>query len=101
MNTKSEPTPELHPTSRGPAHVDYDLVCELMHRQEAFRRCDQYILSSEFPRELQAFWEAIKTQEARNLKRNQELLAGRSNGLLFLLPDPPVTPILSPSANHR
>ena len=65
---------------------DYDLVRELFQRRAAFRRCDQYINNPQFDRGLQDYWQQIKSREAANIKRLEELLAAQS-GLLSMMPD--------------
>lgn len=96
MNIIAEQVPVTRASRRDPAPNDYDLVCELMHRQEAFQRCDQYIFSPEFPRELQDFWKAIRRQEASNLKHLQERAAGKTHGWFFKLTD-----LTVPLPNHQ
>lgn len=65
----------------------YDRICELIQRQEAFRRCDEYINQPDFDIELKNFWEAIKRREAENLLHLQALATGPGTGMLWLSPE--------------
>jgi hypothetical protein len=68
---------------------DYDLVSELMQRQQAFRRCDQYIHNSGFDTELQKFWEIIKRREEANQRQFQTSLAKQGHELVLMFPERP------------
>lgn len=87
MNATSQAAPDRYARNPDCSPNDYDLVRELIERQQTFRRCDQYISNSEFKGELQNFWGAIKSQESKNLERLQTLIVRRSHGLSLRLPD--------------
>lgn len=87
MNTYTQLTVTPAPTQLDCSPNDYDLVREIIQRQEVFRRCDEYISNPEFEGELQNFWGAIKSQEDKNLERLHTLIIGQGHGLWLRLPD--------------
>lgn len=55
-------------------HHDRDLIHDLSRRLDALGRYDQYIANAPDRPDLQAFWVEVRTHEAQNIQRLNELI---------------------------
>ena len=60
--------------SKGAANHDHDMIHDLSRRLDAYWRYDQYIANAKTDAKLREFWQDMKTQESKNIKRLKALV---------------------------